>query len=90
MNIINGVIMVAGSHGVGKSRFALEAGNPEKTILIDDDQKDKSTVQRMLADGIKFGEYVDFIKEISARDYVGLKENEHLGVSNENFTVQKG
>lgn len=26
----------------------------------------------------------------NARDYVGLKENEHLGISNENFTVQKG
>ena len=89
MNLLNGVILATGEHGVGKSRFALEAGNPEKTILIDDDQKGKSTVQRMLADGIKFGEYVDFIKEISARDYVGLKESEYLGVSNENFTVQR-
>ena len=72
MNIINGVIMVAGSHGVGKSRFALEAGNPEKTILIDDDQKGKSTVQRMLDDGIKFGEYVDFIKELSGKKPVDI------------------
>lgn len=72
MNLLNGVIMVCGEHGTGKSRFALEAGNPEKTILIDDDQKGKSTVQRMLADGVKFGEYVDFIKEISGKKPVDI------------------
>lgn len=61
MTLLTGVVLITGDHGVGKTRFALESGNPEKTILIDDDLKGKSTVQRMLEDGIKFGRYIDFI-----------------------------
>ncbi|MFA5166574.1 MAG: AAA family ATPase [Candidatus Paceibacterota bacterium] len=61
MTLLTGVVLITGEHGVGKTRFALEAGNPERTLFIDDDQKGRSTVQRIIEDGIEFGKYIDFI-----------------------------
>lgn len=61
MTLLTGTVLVTGEHGVGKTRFALESGNPERTIFIDDDIKGRSTVQRITEDGFKFGKYIDFI-----------------------------
>lgn len=64
--IMNGVILVTGEHGTGKTRFGVEAGDIRKTCLIDDDLKGRATVDRIKNDlqevKIEIGKYIDFLE----------------------------
>lgn len=64
--MLTGVMLITGEHGVGKTRFAMESGDITKTVLIDDDLKGRSTIERMrndLSDSqIDLLQYIDFIQ----------------------------
>jgi len=60
--LISGIIHVTGEPDVGKTTFALENGSdPAKTCFIDNDEKGRNTIQEFVADGNKFGHYVDLV-----------------------------
>lgn len=75
---LTGVVLSTGEHGVGKSRFALEAGDLTKTILIDDDEKGRAEVERIQRDlseqGKEIGKYVDFVELTKGKKRLGVHE----------------
>ena len=76
--LLTGVILATGQHGVGKTRFGLEAGDPTKTILIDDDEKGRAEVERIRKDlsesKIDIGKYVDFVSKTRGKKMLGIHE----------------
>ena len=71
---VKGVVLITGEHGVGKTRAAVEAADPKKTLLIDDDEKGRETVRRIQEDGYEFGRYVNFIDRIKNKKPVQIHE----------------
>jgi hypothetical protein len=76
--LLTGVMLVTGQHGVGKTRFALESGDPTKTILIDDDEKGRAEVERVKKDlaehEIEIGRYVDFVSKTRGKKMLGIHD----------------
>lgn len=64
-------MLITGEHGTGKTRFAMEAGNIKETVLIDDDLKGRSTVERMRNDlwesNTDLLQYIDFIERCDGK-----------------------
>jgi len=58
--LINGIIQVTGENDTGKTTFALECGaDPSRICFLDSDVKGRATIDQLLADGVKFGDYHD-------------------------------
>lgn len=58
-----GTVLVTGEHGTGKTSLGMEAADPARMLMVDDDLKGKSTVQQLRRDGVEFGRYEDFISD---------------------------
>jgi len=83
MHTFEGIFLITGEHGTGKTRASVEAGKVEKTLLVDDDVKGRGTVRRIREDlksqDTDIGGYIDFIKRTSGKS--------HLEIYNEGIAV---
>jgi hypothetical protein len=72
--LFEGVVLVTGEHGTGKTTFALEAGNPNRTLFVEDDEKGAATVAQIRRDyqGLDGFTHVDFIDRIAGKRPLGI------------------
>lgn len=73
--LFEGTMHVTGEHGTGKTVLGLEAGDPNRTLFVDDDEKGRVTVAQIRRDYAKQGvtlAHEDFTRRIAGKRALGI------------------